>query len=208
MKSGLRPTWLERLGLGLTVAAIVGLSHAAQLSGQVVQIVDGDTLILLLDCASLEVPIRLAAIDAPERGMPQAEAATESLRDLTWGKTALVHWHKRDKYGRLVGKVVVGGLDVNLEQVKRGLAWHFQAYAHEQSAEDRLAYAEAQALASSQRRGLWQDQHPQPPWQWRRQARAAATGEARQGASAPSAAPDPLRADDAEARDSAALTPP
>lgn len=172
--------WMKwRLGFGLLALALTFTSPAAQLSGRVVQIIDGDTLVVLPKCAELELHIRLAGIDAPEKGMAHAQAATQSLKELAWGKTALVQWHKRDKYGRLVGKVIVDEIDLNLEQVKRGLAWHYLEYAHEQSVEDRLAYARAQALARTARHGLWQDERPQPPWLWRRQTRAAVHGEAR-----------------------------
>lgn len=41
------------------------------------------------------------------------------------GRQVAVEFHKRDRYGRLVGKVLLDGMDVNLEQLKAGLAWHY-----------------------------------------------------------------------------------
>lgn len=61
------------------------------------------------------------------------------------------------RYGRTVGKVLVGGVDSNLEQVKAGFAWHFKAYEREQPAEDRQVYARAEAGARAARAGVWRD---------------------------------------------------
>jgi len=80
-----------------------------------------------------------------------------------------VKWDKRDRYGRIVGFVIVGGLDVNLVQVKAGMAWFYRYYQKELSRENRKLYAKAEDQARSERRGLWQDKNPMPPWEWRRQ---------------------------------------
>lgn len=83
------------------------------------------------------------------------------------GKIAEVQYSKKDKYRRIVGKVLVDGTDVNLEQVWAGMAWHYKAFEKEQSAIDRHAYAEAEVVARQQRVGLWTDQSPTPPWEFR-----------------------------------------
>jgi endonuclease YncB( thermonuclease family) len=67
--------------------------------------------------------------------------------------------------------VIVGGRDVNLEQVKGGLAWHYKDYQREQSLKDRAAYARAEIDARKNRLGLWGDVHPVPPWEFRRKGR-------------------------------------
>jgi endonuclease YncB( thermonuclease family) len=159
---------IAMLGLSVTLSA-----YAAEMTGKVIRIADGDTLTVLVDCAKLDVPIRLAGIDAPEKGMPFGTVSKQSLADLAFGKQVVVEWRKKDKYGRVVGKVLVDGLDVNLEQVKRGLAWHFKEYEGEQSAEDREAYAAAEATAKAAGAGLWKDKEPTPPWAWRKAKRAA-----------------------------------
>lgn len=68
-----------------------------------------------------------------------------------------------DKYRRTVGKVFVDGKDVNIEQIKAGLAWHYKKYADEQPAEDRITYAQAEVEARAAKIGLWQDPNPTPP---------------------------------------------
>ena len=151
------------LGLSVSLAA-----HAAEMRGKVIRISDGDTLTILLECAELDVPVRLAGIDAPEKKMPFGNVAKQSLADLAFGKWVVVVWHEKDGYGRVVGKVIAGGRDVALEQLRRGLAWHYKAYAPRQPAADREAYSAAEASAKAVAAGLWRDRNPTPPWEWRR----------------------------------------
>ena len=66
---------------------------------------------------------------------------------MVFGKTVTVDTGKTDRYGREVGKVLVDGVDANLEQLKRGLAWHYKTYEREQSPEDRRNYAAAEKNA-------------------------------------------------------------
>lgn len=84
------------------------------------------------------------------------------------GKTVAVQWHRRDRYARVVGKVLVGRQDICLQQVRDGLSWWYGAYTHEQDAFDRSDYESAEADARINRRELWTDPRPVPPWDWRR----------------------------------------
>jgi endonuclease YncB( thermonuclease family) len=79
-----------------------------------------------------------------------------------------VDWQKRDRFDRIVGKVMVDGQDVNLEQIKAGVAWHFKRYEKEQPLEDRLAYAQAESEARADQRGIWREPQPVAPWEFRR----------------------------------------
>jgi len=153
------------LGAALVLAASAALAEV--LVGRVVAVADGDTL-TVLDASRRQRKVRLAGIDAPEKKQPFGNVSRQSLGQLTQGKQVLVEWHKRDRYGRLVGKVYVDNLDVNLEQIRRGLAWHYVEYANEQSLADRTSYSVTEHGARSARRGLWQDSSPIPPWEWRR----------------------------------------
>jgi endonuclease YncB( thermonuclease family) len=82
---------------------------------------DGDTLIVLTP-EKQQIKVRLAEIDAPEKSQAYGQRSKQSLSDLAFGKQARVEKQDRDRYGRVVGKVYVGSLDVNAEQVKRGMA--------------------------------------------------------------------------------------
>ena len=151
------------------------LSHAqtGELQGKVIRVADGDTLTILIEPIKLDMPVRLAGVDAPEKHMAFGQASKQSLSDLAYGRQVLVEWNKKDKYGRIVGKVIIDGQDINIVQVQRGMAWHFKEYAKEQSEEDQAAYAQAERAASAARVGLWQDLDPIPPWTWRKLKRSA-----------------------------------
>ena len=87
---------------------------------------------------------------------------------MVYGKQVNVDYNKQDRYGRTVGKVIVDGVDANLEQVKRGLAWFYKKYQNEQPLEDRLDYLHAQEAAEQSKVGLWIEPSPTPPWDFRK----------------------------------------
>jgi endonuclease YncB( thermonuclease family) len=87
----------------------------------------------------------------------------ESLSELLVDQNVTVHWDKEDKYSRKLGKVVLGNLDCNLEQIGRGMAWHDKKYQNEQTPAERQAYATAEELARSKKVSLWSDSEPIPP---------------------------------------------
>lgn len=153
------------LALGLSAGAA-----AAVLGGKVVAVTDGDT-ITVLDAGKVEHVVRLSGIDAPEKKMPFGQRSKQHLSDLVYGKWVEVEGEKHDRYGRLVGKVLVSGIDANLAQVQAGMAWHYKQYEREQSASDRQAYAEAEVRAATAKQGLWVDRHPVAPWDWRKERR-------------------------------------
>jgi len=103
---------------------------AAEYLGKVVGIADGDTLTLLVpDGASYkQVKVRLGEIDTPESKQPYGERAKQALSDLAYNQQARVVVQDTDKYGRTVGRVYVGSLDVNAELVKQGAAWVYRQY--------------------------------------------------------------------------------
>ena len=145
---------------------IAQLSFAAELTGLVVGVSDGDTITVLVDKTPYK--IRLAGIDAPESRQAFGQASKQHLSALVYKKPVTVLWDKKDRYGRTLGKVMVDGTDVCLEQIKAGLAWHYKRYASEQPAQDRADYAAAEDKAKGERIGLWSDAQPTAPWDWRR----------------------------------------
>lgn len=109
------------------------------------------------------------AIDAPEKKQAFGSKSKDHLSDMVFNKHVTVDYSKKDKYGRTVGKILVDGVDANLEQVKAGLAWHYKKYANEQVVEERAKYAQAEDHARAEKLGLWVDAEPTPPWDWRKQ---------------------------------------
>ncbi len=165
------PRSLRQTLAAFTVATLALASAAAgTLTGRVVGVSDGDT-ITVLDASKRTHKIRLLGIDSPEKKQPFGERAKQSLSDLVFDKQVTVEGSKQDRYGRDLGKIMLDGQDINLEQVRRGMAWHYKQYARDQSPQDRMAYAEAENAARQKRVGLWQDAHPVPPWSFRREGR-------------------------------------
>ena len=149
------------------VLCFTPIANAATLVGQVVGVTDGDT-ITVLDATKTQYKIRLAGIDAPEKKQAFGNVSKKSLSDMVYGKQVSVDYNKQDHYGRTVGKVIVDGVDANLEQVKRGLAWFYKKYQNEQPLQDRLDYLHAQEAAEQSKVGLWAEPNPTPPWDYRK----------------------------------------
>ncbi len=156
----------------LWAGLLLGTAFSETISGRVVGVADGDTL-TVLDGSKQQHKIRLDGIDAPEKAQPFGQRSKQSLSDLAYNRHVQVETHKSDRYGRVVGKVLLDGTDLNLVQINRGLAWHYKVYAHEQTREDRARYAAAEEVARSERRGLWRDAEPTPPWDWRKNAKGS-----------------------------------
>jgi endonuclease YncB( thermonuclease family) len=154
----------------LILALFSTVASADLIKGNVVGVADGDT-ITILDEQKTRHKIRLMGIDAPEKGQPYGDASKRSLSDLAFGQLVVVDYNKRDRYGRVVGKVTRNGKDLNVEQVRRGLAWHYKQYQNEQELDDRSLYANEEYLAQRDRRGLWADKEPVAPWDYRRAKR-------------------------------------
>lgn len=130
-------------------------------------VADGDT-ITLLDSSKTQHKIRLDGIDAPERAQPFGSKSGEHLAGLVAGRQAVAQCSKRDRYGRHICRVLVAGVDANLAQIRAGMAWFYRYYADELPPDRRGQYADAESQAQADKRGLWTDPSPIPPWDWRR----------------------------------------
>ena len=144
--------------------------EAGTLQGKVVGVADGDSL-TVLDNNKTQHKIRLQGIDAPEKAQAFGQKSKQSLHQLVHNKQVTVEFQKKDKYGRTVGKVLINGNDICLEQIKLGMAWHYTQYATEQPKEDRIAYQQAELAARGQALGIWKDQNAIPPWEFRKQTK-------------------------------------
>jgi len=142
------------------------IAQPQTITGKVVAISDGDTL-TVLDASKQQHKIRLVGIDAPEIIQAFGEKAKNSLSDLVRGKTVTVSNLKVARNGWIVGKVTLSGRDINLEQIRRGYAWFYRAYAKDLSRADATAYEQAESRAREERRGLWSEPGPLAPWDLR-----------------------------------------
>lgn len=165
---------IKRVGtLVGTLLFLTALPLSAQtISGRVVRVADGDTITILVS-GNQQIRIRLAWIDAPELGQAFGNVSREALAELVAGKTVQVEEHDIDRYGRTVGTVFVDGRDTCLAQVQAGLAWVYDYFIRRASTNVQLQYYEAQEKARGVRKGLWHDDKPVPPWEYRRSLRSA-----------------------------------
>jgi endonuclease YncB( thermonuclease family) len=153
-------------GLALLAVLVRAAPAAGTFSGRCVSVPDGDTIVVrTADRKRHEV--RLQGIDAPERGQRYGRQSKSNLTRLVHLKQVEVDWNKRDHYGRRVGRVYVGDIDVNLTQVDAGLAWAYREYLDELAPADRRLFLKAEERARRDGLGLWRDRNPMPPWEWR-----------------------------------------
>lgn len=138
----------------------------------VVGISDGDTLTARCgaDGAYQQVKVRLAAIDAPEKGQPYGNRAKQALSDLCYMQQASIRQTSHDRYKRIVAEVTCRGQLANRYMVRNGWAWVYDKYAS-----GYMHWHTDQQMAQRERLGLWQDPHPVPPWEWRKQRKGNAT---------------------------------
>jgi len=135
-------------------------------SGKVIGIADGGTITVLRD--KKEVKIRLYGIDCPEGEQAFSKRAKQFTSKLVYGKVVEVEVMDTDRYGRTVALVAVNKQILNEELLKAGYAWVYYQYCHEMICH---AWADYQFAAKLDKRGLWVDPDPIPPWEFRRQKR-------------------------------------
>ena len=136
-------------------------ANADELRGKVVSVADGDT-ITVLDSENVQHKIRLQGIDAPEKKQAFGTKSKELLSDKVAGHEVVVTWKEKDRYGRILGEVMVGRRHINLEMVQDGMAWHYVQYSKSKE------LTAAETLARAAKRGLWADTEPMPPWEFRK----------------------------------------
>jgi len=137
-------------------------AFGAELTGVCTRVLDGDTIELTVGETTAKQKIRLAQIDAPERTQDYGIPSKVSLADMVLNRDVTVQYTKKDRYGRILGQVFVGDIDVNFAQVSAGLAWVYRDYPYT------MVYFEEERVAREAQRGLWKDLSAVPPWIYRK----------------------------------------
>lgn len=158
--------------------AFATITYAAQkrsLQGSVMQVKDGDTVMVIPSEGGQGFICRLYGIDAPETakrgkaGQPYGDEAARELKKLILGQDVTVETTGSKTYKREVCLIKKNGMDINLEMVKRGYAFAYIQYLKRPHAS---IYIEAEGEARAKRLGLWKDStNPTPPWEWRKAKR-------------------------------------
>ena len=135
-------------------------AHAEEFSAKVIVVIDGDTVLILR--GNKQIKVRLAGIDAPEKVQAFGENSKQSLTELILNKQVRVDSQAMDSYGRMVAQIKVDELNVNYEQVQRGMAWAYSRFNRSK------ALLVLQTGAMEAKRGLWAQTDPMPPKEWRK----------------------------------------
>ena len=154
-------TTIITLVLFIATPALAGNSV---ITGKVVGVSDGDT-ITVLTAEKQQIKVRLYGIDCPESKQTFGTRAKQATSDAVFGKQVELEIMDMDKYGRTVALVKCQGMLLQEVLLKAGMAWIFIKYCKINWLCDNWRHLENEARL--ERRGLWQDKNPVPPWEWR-----------------------------------------
>ena len=172
---------ISLVAIFFSVLSVFSAFSAEILQGKVIKVIDGDT-VTIVDDRGFRHRIRFSGIDAPEKNQPYGEESTKNLKLLVHNKRVLIEYSKYDRYDRIIGVVLVNQqsdlscqekdcvrkINVGLELIKNGLAWHYKKYQFEQREKEREDYSDAEINAREKKLGLWADKESMPPWKWRK----------------------------------------
>lgn len=144
------------------------LSFAKTISGQVIKVSDGDTIVIQTKQFK-KIKIRLAEIDTPEMAQPYGPIAQKALSKLVLSKTVMIHYKNKDRYKRIVGRVYLNTQDICAEMVGNGHAWVYRDYS-----DDYYLYL-LEYWARLNQKGLWAlpAESRTPPWEWRKNLKSS-----------------------------------
>lgn len=150
----------------LAIAMSLGSAAKAEpsLTGRILWVVDGDTLKVVTSSWDL-ITVRVYGVDCPESSQPYGWWARLHTAGAALGREARLEPVERDRYGRLVARVIVKGESLGELLVRDGYAWVYDRYCNRPSC-DKLRSLETQARRKE--KGLWAEPDPIPPWRWRR----------------------------------------
>lgn len=137
------------------------MTPAAEMEVQCTRVLDGDTLE-----TSDKKRVRLWGIDAPEKGQPYADESRARLKALCEGKKLRLLTKGTDQHDRILAVVYADASNVNMQMVIEGMAWHYAYYAP-----DEKNLEAAQRAAKLSRKGLWQDDNPVNPYDFRKSSK-------------------------------------
>lgn len=145
----------------LIFLSFILLSSSEIITGKVVKVSDGDTITILTE-KNEQIRIRFSGVDCPEKSQAFGQKAKEFTAKFCAGKQVEIISQSKDRYGRVLGVVMVDGVNVNKELLKEGLAWHYKQY--DKSKE----FASLESQARRKKIGLWAEKNPIAPWEFRK----------------------------------------
>lgn len=138
------------------------LVHAEVYFAQVTRVSDGDTLWVRPEGEAAPRKLRLQGLDAPEICQTGGEAAREALLALVTNARLSVSVRYQDDYGRGLARISIDGQDVGARLVASGHAWSSRWH------RSLGPYAEQEAQARAKRLGLFAQDQPELPSDFRK----------------------------------------
>lgn len=139
------------------------LKEIALITVMVLSVQDGDTITVKSKQSPEPFKIRMAKIDCPEKKQNYGAEATSVVSKMLLNKSIQLKAHNKDLYGRMIGEVYLNGLNLNQYLVQMGHCWVYM------SKDENLIDLEHQAR--SLKVGLWAEEKPVPPWEYRKSKR-------------------------------------
>ena len=149
----------------MAVAVFFLAASAHAFSGKVVRVIDGDTVEVQNSQGGEPITVRLYGVDTPEKEQAFGPEATSFTRDYALGKRVEVDTKGKDHYGRTIGVVSTGGRSLNSALVFSGHAWVYDEYCDSMVCK---YWTGGEMTARLKGKGLWKNDHPVPPWKWRK----------------------------------------
>jgi micrococcal nuclease len=135
----------------------------AQITGKVVGVHDGDTFTLLTK-ENVQYKVRLHGVDCPELKQDFGKVCKKYTSDVIFNKTVKVEYSKKDRYGRIVGIVILpNGKILNEELLRYGYGWHYLKY------DTNPKWTKLETEAKEAKLGLWKQPNATPPWDYRKE---------------------------------------
>lgn len=106
--------------------------------------------------------VYLRDVDCPELKQPYGKQAKHATAAYVANREVVVRDLKRDRQGRTTADILLqDGRQIAHELIKEGLAWV------QPGRSDGQVLKDMEELARAERKGLWSEPNPIPPWKWK-----------------------------------------
>ena len=138
---------------------LVATSFACEKCDIVIDVIDGDTVIIL--CEGKKRPVHLVTVDAPQLEQPYGKKAKEFTEKLVLNNVVTVNYIDRTRASDFIS---ADGRSLKWGLIRAGLAWYPENHKQNslRNVSDKLGKYERKARRS--RKGLWAQKNPKPPW--------------------------------------------
>ena len=156
------PAQKEQFAVEKTKKETLQFKKGEEYSVKVVGISDGDTFTGLTN-DNQQIKCRIYGIDAPEKKQAFGNLSKQTLSDLIFRKQVQIKIQNKDRWQRAIVWVFTSDKkDISAEMLKAGMAWHYKKYDNTEE------YAELENKARADKKGLWADNKPIAPWEFRK----------------------------------------